>query len=197
MRHFIFYLLIVLIPTGVSAKDDGRHIGGTYYNEFAHIEIRIKPHRRGIKAKINGHRWRTYRYIGDGVFDDHHGRLIIDLGHGRIEFNQRYRTTLVLSRLTSIGDYRYEGIYGEYDGHNYRGNGFGGDWYCEGTGLSLSLEILGHALRIRRHGSDWVYYNRYNDHEYRDRYGNRYYLDGDDLIWFSKKHRRSLRFKRR
>ena len=207
MRQFIQLLLIVIFPTGLFSSSNSDHVSrmsGFYFDRYSDTEILIKSHRKGIKAKVNGSRWRTYNYRGKGLYDDCNGRLIFDLGYGEIQYQRRNRRTLITLEQYGRSVDRYSSNRDNYrpnEYSRYRSNGSGadpyrGNWHNTSRGLSLSIELFGNGFRARRPSEAWVYYSRYNDREYRDRRGNRCYFDGNDLIWGARDGRRSFRFQR-
>ncbi len=207
MRQIIRLLLIVILPTGLYSSNTSDYlsrVSGVYFDRYSDTEILIKPHRKGIKAKVNGSKWRTYNYRGQGLYDDCNGRLIFDLGYGQIQYQRRNRRSLItLEQYGGNGD-RYSSDRDRYSQRSYRRSNsyrsgidrFRGSWQNTNRRLSLSIELFGNGFRARRPNEEWVYYDRYNDSEYRDRKGNRCYFEGNDLIWGARDGRRSLRFRR-
>ena len=186
MRQIYYLLLMVALPTGLFAFSNSvssADLWGNYYDPYTDTEIRIKDHRRGIKVLVNGRRWRTYNYMGRGIYDDCDGRVIQDLGYGEIKYIiGRRRNTIVLSRLTNnqYNDYRpnrlntYGNSVPQY--RNYGLNQYSGNWRGYEPGISLRIEAYGNGFRARNNRDAWVYYNRYRDGSYRDKRGNRYYF---------------------
>jgi len=207
MRRIIQLLLIVILPTGLFSLSNADHISrisGIYFDGYSDTEIIIKSHRNGIRAKVNGSKWRTYNYRGKGLYDDCNGRLIFDIGYGAIQYQRRNRSALIT--LEQFGRRTDGYTYGRDD---YRPNSYSnsrsyrseidryrGNWHNSRQGLSLSIELYGNGFRARRPNEEWVYYDRYNDREYRDRRGNKCYFDGNELIWGARDGRRSFRFRR-
>lgn len=207
MRQMYYMLLMVALPTGLFAfsnSESSATLWGNYYDPYSNTEILIKDHRRGIRVRVNGRRWRTYNYMGRGIYDDCNGRVIQNLGYGDIKYIiGRRRNTIILSRSSNnrFNDYRPS----RYSNYNNRGNQFGsyavdrfcGSWGCSDPGITLRIEAYGNGFRARNNAEAWVYYDRYQDGSYRDRRGNRYYFDNQDLCWSSNRGNRIIRFRRR
>ncbi|MFT4565312.1 MAG: hypothetical protein ACI9FN_000265 [Saprospiraceae bacterium] len=207
MRQIIQFLLIVILPTGLyssKTSDYLSRVSGVYFDRYSDTEILIKPHRKGIKAKVNGSKWRTYNYRGQGLYDDCNGRLIFDIGYGQIQYQRRSRRNLITLEQYGGNEDRYfydrdrdsQRAYGRSSSYRSGIDRFRGSWQSTNRGLSLSIELFGKGFRARRPNQEWVYYDRYNNNEYRDRSGNRCYFEGNDLIWGARDGRRSFRFRR-
>ena len=207
MRLLYAFVLLSLIPTLLSSMDAQRgDLHGFWYDDYSGKKIEIKHTRKGIEVKSHGgwfNRWRRYNYMGRGLYDDCNGRVLLLLGPNRIEWRDRGNPPIVLYRYRDYGygdpyydDYSY-GHRGRNDRRNNRRYGrdaYQGSWYCSDRRLSLNIEIYGNGIRARS-GNGWVYYEPYNDH-FRDRRGNRYYLDNRDLTWQSYDGKRRLKFRK-
>ena len=214
MKALCTFFLLALIPTFLfSNYSRSGDLHGLWYDNYTNTEIEIKHSRKGIRVKERGgwfRKWRTYNYMGRGLYDDCDGRVIVVLGRNRIEWRHGRRgRRVVLTRYDDYGynDYRPNNNYNNdwsYDQRDRRGRGrsgrFGprdytGNWFCQDRGLNLTIQLSGNGFRARS-GRDWVYYEPYRDH-YRDRRGNRYYLNDRGLTWQSRDGRKELRFGRR
>lgn len=203
MRQIIYFLLIVVSPTGLFADHltpAPSLLGGIFIDRYTDTEIVIEPHRNGIRARINRGKWRNFYYRGQGLYDDCNGRVIWDIGYGQIRYERRSRrTSIVLDQYTSRWQRSSNRSphYSNYKGYDNKAAIYKGDWLNARYGLSLSIEIYQGGIRARRPNEDWVYYDRYNDREYRDRNGNRCFIEGDELIWGARDGHRTFRFRRR
>ena len=214
MKAISTIILLALIPTFLfSSNSRGGELFGLWYDAYTDTRIEIKHVRKGIRVKEHGglfRRWRTYNYMGRGLYDDCDGRVIVVLGPNRIEWSKGRRDRrIVLSRYDDFGYYDYDRGRGYYDDWSYdRGdrrrntrsgrygrNAYAGDWFCQDHGISLTIQLSGNGFRAGARGN-WVYYEPFGDH-YRDRRGNRYYLNDRELTWRSFDGRRSMRFGRR
>ncbi len=220
MKAWITFFLLAWIPTLLLSSNSLSHeLYGVWYDDYSNTKLEIKHSRKGIKVKSHAgwfHKWRTYNYMGRGLYDDCDGRVIVVLGQNRIEWRKGYRRSPILlkryhdyDRYNYRDGYDYQGDYGNrgYDyrndrsnNRNYQQSGYGrdaysGDWYCSDHKLNLRIELSGSGLRARS-GNKWTYYEPYDDH-YRDKRGNRYYLDNRDLSWHSFDGKKRLKFGRR
>ena len=206
MRKSIYLFLIVALPTVLLSSDNDRfassYLVGNYFDAYSGTEIRISQHRRGIKAKVNNKRWRTYYFVGNGVYDDYRGRVIVNLGYGEIKYVCRYRrNALVLSKIRR-GDQPNRS--GPRDWDNYHGdrsygydvNPYCGTWRSPDIDGRLHIERHGSGFRARNDRGPWTYYESQRDGSFRDPRGNRYYFDDRDLIWSSATGRGRLRFRK-
>ncbi len=216
MKNAWILFCLALIPTNLVLADHllDHNLYGLWYDAYSDTHLEIKDHRRGLKARriVHGRKkkWRTYYGMGRGVFDDCDGRTLIVLGPNRIEWRQGRRNTIIFrrSRGSLFDSRRYRGNDRYYDesrsDYGYRDwnrrfrDDYCGEWYCEDYGLRLHIESYRDGFRARRHGRDgWTYYSPYGRNGFRDNRGNRYYFDGDDLIWSSGRDRRHLRFRKK
>lgn len=212
MKVLRLFMLLALIPTFTFASSSsGAELYGLWYDNYSDTRLEIKHTRRGIKVKHHGGlfpRWHTYNFMGRGLYDDCDGKVIIVRGYDQIEWRKGRRRSIVLSRYADRG-YR-DRPYDRYnDGYSTNRNRsydrsydrrpsrdrYYGSWYNSDRGFNLSIEAFGAGFRAR-FGKDWTYYEPYQDH-YRDRRGNRYYIEDRYLSWRSFDGRKRLRFRRR
>ncbi len=209
MNALKLVFLLALIPTLLqSSETRGEELYGLWYDNYSNTKLEIKYTRKGIKVKHHGglfSRWRTYNYMGRGLYDDCDGKVIISRGYDQIEWRKGRRRSILLSRYNDYG--RYDNYDRDYStsrsrsynpsyNSSYRRNQYYGDWYNNDRGLNLRVEAFGgRGFRVR-FDNRWTYYEPYRDH-YRDRRGNRYYLNDRYLSWRSHDGKRRLRFRRR
>lgn len=202
--------LLALIPTLLHSSEDtrGKELYGLWYDNYSNTKLEINYTRRGIKVKQHGRlfgRWRTYSYVGRGLYDDYDGRVIVSRGYNQIEWRTGRNRRLVLSRYNSYDRYdNYDRGYTTSRSRSYNPSynslysrdQYCGTWYNNDRGYNLRVEAYGgRGFRVR-FDNQWSYYEPYKDH-YRDRRGNRYYLKDKYLTWRSNDGKRSLRFRRR
>jgi len=204
MRQLIFFLLVVALPTALFSSINidasaSSYLNGNYYDSYSGTAISISAHRRGINAQINNRGWRAFNHIGNGVYDDYNGRVIINLGRGQIKYVRgNSRNALVLSRRQRSFNRNRSGF------NSFRGNRSGrfdvrpycGTWTSYGSGGRLFIEAHGSGFRARNNRGAWSYYSRHRDGSFRDRRGNRYFFDNRNLIWSSRSGKRRVRFRR-
>jgi len=216
MNTMKLIILLALIPTFLLSSDSrGEELYGVWYDNYSDTKLEIKHTRRGIKVKHHGglfSRWRTYNYMGRGLYDDCNGKVIISRGYDQIEWRKGRRRSIVLSRYN---DYNRGDSYHSFDSYDnreyptsrsrsygrsypttYRRDNYCGAWYNSDRGYSLSIEAYGGRGFRARLNNVWTYYEPYNDH-YRDRRGNRYYINDGYLSWRSYDGRRKIRFRKR
>ena len=216
MRHYLLFLVVALMPTVLSSSpvfSSYYGLEGIWYDDYSDTQLEIRSHRRGIKVRRNGKRWRTFNEMGHGLFDDCKGSIIVYRGRGEIQYRRKRRNSIYLSRYNKynrrsnytrsceIDPYR-RNQNSDY-GYGNRGNNYGyrdqycGSWYCEDQGFNITIEAYGRGGIRARHGiDDWVYYNTYRNSRYSNSRGSGYYFDDDVLIWSSRNGRRKLRFRK-
>ena len=201
MRDFIYLLLVVALPTALfSTSSDAAgssYLTGNYYDSYSRTEIQISKQRRGINARINNGRWRTYDYVGNGVYDDCYGRVIVDLGYGDIKYVEgRSRNGLVLSKnQNNYGQNSYNS-YGNNSSYKYDVSPYCGTWGSYNSSSRLYIEAHGSGFRARNNRGAWSYYSGHRDGSFRDRNGNRYHFDNRRLTWSSASGKRRIQFNR-
>ena len=206
MRQFILFLLVVALPTTAlfshsdnSDASASSYLNGNYYDSYSGTTISISANRRGINARINNRRWRTFNHVGNGVYDDYNGRVIVNLGYGDIQYVRgNSRNALVLSR-SQRANTRGRSGYNNYGGNRsnrYDVSPYCGSWRSYNSGGRLFIEAYGSGFRARNNRGSWSYYSGHRDGSFRDRFGNRYYFDNRNLYWSSSSGKRRIRFRR-
>jgi len=222
MRQYLLYFTLALIPTVLSSSPitpkSYYFIEGTWYDDYTNTQLEIRNHRRGIKVRRNGRKWKTFNDMGRGVFDDCKGSAIVMLRSGEIKYRRKRKRPIYMSRYNSYGRGDYNrGGYGRdrYDRDDYYGQGrsrrdrdrsrgnngyrdkYCGQWYCNDRGINLTIETYGsEGIRARIGNDDWSYYDDYRNNRFFNNRGNGYYFDNDVLIWSSRNGRRKLRFRK-
>ena len=192
----LYMTLLALIMTsfGSAAPIDHRdYLEGLWSDRYSGLLLEIKTTRRGIKVRSRDgwrDRWRTFIHRGNGLYDDCDGQLILVHDYDRIEWRRGRRQRVLLARHQSFDRYRLGG-FSRLDALDR----FCGNWHCDERGISFSIERYGDGFRASFEGRT-TYYDPFQGY-YRDRRGNRCFLDGDQLIWLSEDGRRRLRFRRR
>lgn len=207
MKVLKLIYLLALIPTFLfSSSTRGEELYGLWYDDYSDTKLEIKHTRKGIKVKHHGgwfSKWRTYNYMGRGLYDDCDGKVIIVRGYDRIEWRKGRRRSVTLTRYNDYGGYdRYRDDRDYYSskrsGNSNRTYGrdqYCGDWYCDDRGFNLSIESYGNGFRAR-FDNKWSYYEPYDDH-FRDRRGNRYTIDNNNLTWRSYNGKKRLKFRKK
>lgn len=210
MNALKLVFLLALIPTLLHSSEDtrGEELYGLWYDNYSNTKLEIQYNRRGIRVKQLGglfSRWRNYSYVGRGLYDDYNGRVIVARGYDRIEWRSGRNRRVVLSRYDSYGRHdNYDRGYTTSRNRSYSpsyNTSYGreqycGSWYNNDRGYNLRVEAYGgRGFRVR-FDNRWTYYEPYQDH-YRDRRGNRYYLNNRSLSWRSHDGKRRLQFRRR
>ena len=221
MKVLKITLLLALIPTFLlcaeSVSDD---LYGYWYDDYTNTTLEIKNSERGLRVKQHGGllpRWRDYKYLGRGVFDDYDGRVIVSRGYDQIEYRNGNRPSIQLYRNTgsntSYGSDNYGYQSDSYDGNSYDYNAYNtgyddytagppygvdaycGRWSSYSRGYNIRIQPYRRGFRVR-YGNTWSYYTPYRNY-FRDRRGNRYYFQGRSLRWRSYDGRSSRRYRRR
>lgn len=207
MRTNLLYLLFVLAPTEIlPAEYNFVHLEGYWEDVDGHIQIEIQDHRKGIKVRELDHRykskWRTYNDMGRGVYDDCDGNVLILSSRGELKWKRSFdRRPVYLVRqgysYRNSRDYDRAPISNSrYDRYS-NSSRYAGNWYCDQFGLDLEISLYGNGFRARNADRDWVYYDRYEDNDYRDKHGNRYCFEEGNLVWCSSDGKRRFRFNKR
>ena len=115
MKAMSTVFLLALIPTFLfSFNSRGGELYGLWYDNYTDTKVEIKHSRKGIRVKEHGgwfRKWRTYNYMGRGLYDDCDGRVIVVLGHNRIEWRKRRRgRPIILTRYDVYGFNDYRGV---------------------------------------------------------------------------------------
>jgi len=205
MRRLIFFLLVVALPTALFSITSSRdattssYLNGNYYDSYSGTTINISAKRRGISARINNRRWRTFNHRGNGVYDDCNGRVIVNLGNGNIRYVRgNSRNALVLSRTRRAYAQGRSGFnsYGSNYSTRYNVSPYCGSWTSYNSAGRLFIESYGTGFRARNNRGSWSYYSGHRDGSFRDRRGNRFFFDNRNLIWSSASGKRRTRFRR-
>ena len=210
MKHLVKKSLLAAIPTLLIlflSYDAKAEIFGLWYDYYTDTKIEIKPSRNGVKVKHHGgflRKWRTYNYMGRGVYDDCNGRVIVVLNYDRIRWKTgNYRRSVELTRFNEYGyrDRRSRNFRNDRFDYDYGRRGYGnaldaycGEWSCNATGVNLRISAYGNGFRAYANNR-WSYYEPYQDY-YRDRRGNRYYFDNGELCWQDYRGRDRRRFRK-
>ncbi len=173
MNAMKLVILLALVPTLLLSSDSrGEELYGLWYDDYSDTKLEIKHTRKGIKVKHHGglfSRWRTYNYMGRGLYDDCDGKVIILRGYDQIEWRKGRRRSIVLSRYGDYGGYnryRDRDYYPtsrsrSYD-RNYRRpitrNSYYGNWYNNDRGFNLSIESYGRRGFRAWFDNRWTYY---------------------------------------
>ena len=206
MRQFIFFLLVVALPTTAlfsnSSSDAlaSSYLNGNYYDSYSGTTISISANRRGINARINNREWRSFSRRGSGVFDDYNGQVIVSLGNGNIRYVRgNSRNGVVLSR--SQRGFAQSRSGSNQDGRSnsirYDVSSYCGSWTSySNSGGRLFIEAHGSGFRARNNRGSWSYYSGHRDGSFRDRSGNRFFFNNRNLIWSSASGQRRTSFRR-
>lgn len=180
----MWIILLALVPTSLytASPSSNRQLHGLWYDVYSGIQLEIKHHRKGIKAREirnyrNKKKWRTFYRMGRGVFDDCDGRVIIANGYGEITYRTGRRRSYRLTRERDYG----------YDAYDYRRNE---RWYDRDYDDYGS--IYGDYDRDRRRGRDrdrWL--------NNRDRYCGDWHCSDHDLYLQIEAYRDGFRARRR
>ncbi|GEM_PF-2098305 len=224
MRAMKITIMLALIPTFLLCADSvSDDLYGYWYDEYTNTTLEIKNSEYGLRVKQHGGllpKWREYKYLGNGVFDDYDGRAIISRGYNQIEYRNGNRGSIQLYRERGASNRSYRSDDYSYPTTSYGGDGYGGSYnnsysnynsgsqYCAPVssycGSWNSYDRGGYGIRIERYrsgfraryGNSWTYYRPYRNY-FRDRRGNRYYFRGNSLRWRSYDGRRNRRYRRR
>ena len=184
MRAMKITIMLALIPTFLLCADSvSKDLYGYWFDEYSNTTLEITNSQKGLRVKQHGGlfpKWREYKYLGRGVFDDYDGRVIISRGYNQIEYRNGKRGSVQLYRdsHSSYGSDSYGGDY--YDDDSYSSNTYdqgtsdsygsyntyaSGDQYCAPVsaycGSWNSYDRGGYGIRIERYRSG-----------FRARYGN-------------------------
>lgn len=217
MRTFLLFIVAGLISTesysnlSESSILNNSRVEGYWTDDFGDVFLEIQRHRKGVKVRRNGRKWRVYNDMGRGVYDDCRGNVLILFGRRELEYRRKGRRPVYLFRESRGGrsfgrdrdgwrrdDRRgWNDNRGRRDRDGFNNRNLRGDWYCAQTGITISINFFNDRLGARIGRGDWTYYNPSGRNGYRDRRGNRYIIDNGDLIWVSRSGRKRHRFRKR
>ncbi len=204
MRTNILLTLITFLfaNIGFALTAQSEAVTGEWYSTRNNLVITVYQSRNGIEVTRNdNNETYYYNYVDDRTYADRRGNQYYFVSDQVMEFRKH-------DGRQTISFYRSENAdtYDRKNGDNYNDNQYWksrraadvleGRWYHRNFNNTFRIHKKRRNIHVKYRGSHRTYYP-ISHTTFEDKYGNRIKLKGrNQLIFFSRKHRRPLVFNR-